>query len=116
MAKSAFREASSGVGATQRARQPKSVLREIRLDDIDQPRRRVRRFRGDIAALADSMQDYGLQQPITVRADGRYMLTSGIAPGRGRDPCRLLGWTTITGFVRSVSAAQAYVLDLIENP
>jgi ParB family chromosome partitioning protein len=68
---------------------------------------------GDIAALAESMQDYGLQQPISVRAVGdRYALTSGM---RRLAAAKMLHWTTISGFVRSVNADDAYLLDLIEN-
>jgi ParB/RepB/Spo0J family partition protein len=88
-------------------------LREIRIDLIETPRRPVRRFLGDVAALAESMQDFGLQQPISVRVDGnRYFLTSGL---RRLTAARLLQWQTITAFVRNVNADEAYVLDLIEN-
>jgi ParB-like chromosome segregation protein Spo0J len=59
------------------------------------------------------MQDFGLQQPISVRADGdRFILTSGM---RRLAAARLLNWQTIPGFVRNVGADQAYVLDLVEN-
>jgi ParB-like chromosome segregation protein Spo0J len=59
------------------------------------------------------MQDFGLQQPISVRANGdRFILTSGM---RRVAAARMLRWETIPGFVRNVSADQAYVLDLIEN-
>jgi len=68
---------------------------------------------GDIAALAESMQDYGLQQPISVRAVGdRFALTSGM---RRLAAANMLHWTTITAFVRTVNADEAYLLDLIEN-
>ena len=68
---------------------------------------------GDIAALAESMQDYGLQQPISVRAVGdRFALTSGM---RRLTAARTLQWASITAFVRSVNADEAYLLDLIEN-
>jgi ParB family chromosome partitioning protein len=88
-------------------------LRELPLARIDAPKRPARRFMGDIDALADSMQEYGLQQPISVRAQGdRFVLTSGL---RRLTAARLLGWESIPAFVRTVSADQAYVLDLIEN-
>jgi ParB/RepB/Spo0J family partition protein len=88
-------------------------LRLIPVDRITTPRRPARRFLGDIAALAESMQDFGLQQPISVRADGdRFILTSGM---RRVAAARMLQWETMPGFVRNVSADQAYVLDLIEN-
>jgi ParB family chromosome partitioning protein len=68
---------------------------------------------GDIAALAESMQDYGLQQPISIRIDGdRFSLTSGM---RRLAAARLLGWQSIVAFVRTLSADDAYVVDLVEN-
>jgi ParB/RepB/Spo0J family partition protein len=88
-------------------------LQQISIDRIDLPRNPARRFLGDIAALAESMQEYGLQQPITVRQDGdRYILTSGMRRLAG---ARMLRWKDITAFVRTVSADHAYLLDLIEN-
>jgi ParB/RepB/Spo0J family partition protein len=88
-------------------------LRQIPVDTIDVPGRPARRFMGDIAALAESMQDYGLQQPISVRADGnRFIVTSGM---RRLAAARILRWETITAFVRSVNTDDAYLLDLIEN-
>jgi ParB/RepB/Spo0J family partition protein len=91
----------------------RSRLQRISVDRIDLPPRPARRFLGDIAALAESMQDYGLQQPISVRAEGtRFVLTSGL---RRLSAARLLQWKTIPAFVRTVSADHAYLLDLIEN-
>jgi ParB family chromosome partitioning protein len=88
-------------------------LVEVPVDSVDVPRRPARRFLGDIAALAESMHDYGLQQPISVRAQGdRFALTSGL---RRLSAARLLRWPTIPAFVRSVDADHAYLLDLIEN-
>jgi ParB family chromosome partitioning protein len=88
-------------------------LREVPLDQIQLPAQPARRFLGDIASLAASMQEYGLQQPISVRADGdKYILTSGL---RRLTAAQLLRWTSIVVFVRSVSADDAYVVDLVEN-
>jgi ParB family chromosome partitioning protein len=88
-------------------------LREIALDRILLPRRPARRALGDIAALADSMREYGLQQPISVRAEGdRFVLTSGL---RRLTAAQALRWTHIPAFVRTVDADQAYLLDLVEN-
>jgi ParB/RepB/Spo0J family partition protein len=88
-------------------------LREIPLDQIQLPAQPARRFLGDIANLAASIQEYGLQQPISVRADGdKYILTSGL---RRLTAAQLLRWTSIGAFVRSVGADDAYVIDLVEN-
>jgi ParB family transcriptional regulator, chromosome partitioning protein len=110
----------SGREGARRTSAPSSVrpdrvaeLREIPLDKIQLPRQPVRRFLGDVANLAASMQEYGLQQPISVRAEGeQYILTSGL---RRLTAARMLGWTSIAAFVRSVSADDAYVIDLVEN-
>src|SRR5579871_796177 len=88
-------------------------LTQVLIDRIDVPARPTRRQMGDIEALAASMQDYGLQQPISVRAVGeRFALTSGL---RRLTAAKQLHWTSITAFVRSVNSDQAYLLDLIEN-
>jgi ParB family chromosome partitioning protein len=90
-----------------------ATLTQIPIDRIDVPGRPTRRQLGDIDALAESMRDYGLQQPISVRAVGdRYALTSGL---RRLTAARTLQWSAITAFVRSVNADEAYLLDLIEN-
>ena len=91
----------------------RASVEQIPIDGIDLPRRPARRFLGDIPALAESMNDYGLQQPISVRADGaRFILTSGM---RRLAAARMLQWESIPGLIRSVSADDAYLLDLIEN-
>jgi ParB family chromosome partitioning protein len=90
-----------------------ATLKHIPIDRIDVPIRPARRFLGDIAALAETMRDYGLQQPISVRAAGnRFLVTSGM---RRLAAARMLQWTSIIAFVRSVSGDDAYLLDLIEN-
>jgi ParB family transcriptional regulator, chromosome partitioning protein len=99
--------------ARSRPAQKRYRLEDIAIDQIDLPRQPARRFLGDIATLAESMQDYGLQQPISVRAQGkRFVLTSGM---RRLAAAKMLKWATISAFVRSVSADDAYVIDLIEN-
>ncbi|MBV9169398.1 MAG: ParB/RepB/Spo0J family partition protein [Chloroflexi bacterium] len=105
--------ARRSAGPTTPAPPTEPVLQLIPVDRVDLPRRPARHFLGDVAALAESMRDYGLQQPISVRADGdRFILTSGM---RRLAAARMLDWTAIPGFVRTVSADQAYLLDLIEN-
>src|SRR5438309_11545726 len=96
--------------ARSRPAQKRYRLEDIAIDEIDLPRQPARRFLGDIATLAESMQDYGLQQPISVRAQGkRFVLTSGM---RRLAAAKILKWATISAFVRSVSADDAYVIDL----
>ena len=48
-----------------------------------------------------------------VRAEGdRFRLTSGL---RRFSAARMLEWPTITAFVRTLSADDAYLVDLVEN-
>jgi ParB family transcriptional regulator, chromosome partitioning protein len=102
-----------GVAATAERRPSVADLREIQVDQIQVPGHPARRFLGDIPSLAASMDEYGLQQPISVRADGdKYILTSGL---RRLTAAQMLGWTSIPAFVRSMSADDAYVIDLVEN-
>jgi ParB/RepB/Spo0J family partition protein len=97
----------------QGAASPLVELRQIALERISPQQRPPRRSLGDIAGLAESMREYGLQQPIAVRVDGdRFILTSGL---RRLTAAKLLHWTHIAAFVRTVDADQAYLLDLIEN-
>src|SRR5690242_10339412 len=68
-------------------------LRHVPIAQIDEPPRPPRRLMGDLAALAESMQEYGLQQPISVRSTGdRFVLTSGL---RRLTAAKMLGWDTI---------------------
>ncbi len=69
---------------------------ELREVDIEQIVVRVERFRplGELAALAESIREIGLTNPIKVNADlvllnGRHRL----------EACRSLGWKTIRAFV-----------------
>jgi ParB/RepB/Spo0J family partition protein len=107
------KSAKAVAASTEATAQDSATLRRIAVDRIDLPKRPIRRFLGDIAALAESMQEYGLQQPVSVRVNGdRFILTSGMRRLAG---ARLLQWTTIPAFVRTVSADEAYLVDLVEN-
>jgi hypothetical protein len=106
------REVVPDLAKRQKGPAPRASVEQIPIDRIDLTRRPARRFLGDIPALAESMNDYGLQQPVSVRADGpRFILTSGMR----RLGARMLQWESIPGFIRSVNADDAYLLDLIEN-
>lgn len=88
-------------------------LRQIPINTIVCPRSRARRSLGDIASLAESIQEYGLLHPISVRAeDGHYILTAG---ERRLEAMRQLGLMTVPAFIREFDADQAHVVELIEN-
>jgi ParB family transcriptional regulator, chromosome partitioning protein len=52
--------------------------------------KRIRRDMGDIASLAESIEDIGLLNPITVDEDGRLL-----AGARRLAACKRLGWKKI---------------------
>ena len=64
--------------------------------------------------LADSIGQYGLAQPITVRPVGRdrFQIVAGERRWRA---CRLLGWPTIPALVREMDDETASGVMLLEN-
>jgi ParB-like chromosome segregation protein Spo0J len=65
--------------------------------------------------LADSMQTYGLLQPMVLRAgeeDGRFEIVAG---HRRVAAARELGWTEIPAILRRVDDEEAFLLTVIEN-
>ena len=98
------------------AAEPRTVMQEVRVDQIDpdpdQPRKR---FDADgLAELERSMASEGLLQPITLRPDGdRYVLIAG--ERRWRAAGRL-GWETITAIILyGLDAGATARLQLLEN-
>lgn len=77
--------------------EPRAKIREIvplelELIDVCHDRRNL----GDMEALASSMRQYGLQQPILITAKGSKTGRFMVVDGRRRvEAARLLGWTTI---------------------
>jgi ParB/RepB/Spo0J family partition protein len=69
---------------------------------------------GGLRELADSIGQYGLAQPITVRPVGsdRYQIVAGERRWRA---CRLLAWATIPALVREMDDEQASGVMLLEN-
>jgi ParB family transcriptional regulator, chromosome partitioning protein len=57
--------------------------------------KRIRKDMGDLAGLAESVQELGLLHPMVVFPDGRLILGE-----RRLRAAKLLGWKTITVFVR----------------
>ncbi|MDW9503036.1 hypothetical protein GOB10_18440 [Sinorhizobium meliloti] len=62
--------------------------------------RRFRRDFGDLDALAASIRDLGLLQPIVIDQDGNLL-----AGERRLRACRLLGWTEIPAVVKEETHA-----------
>jgi ParB family chromosome partitioning protein len=71
-------------------------MTDIALDQITVGERH-RRDLGDIAALAESIQDLGLLHPVSIDKNGRLL-----AGARRLEACKRLGWSSIP--VRLVSA------------
>ena len=94
----------------------KSVFQSIPLDQIKPSRHQARKqFSEDsIKALAESMKQEGLLQPVSVRQVGdAYELIGG---ERRLRAAKLLGWTTIDAkLIQTVSEGEAAAKGLIEN-
>ena len=75
--------------------------------------RNPRRSLDDLADLAASIGEYGLLQPVVVRAVGDgYELVAG---HRRVAAAQQLGWTEIPAIVREADEDEAYLLTLVEN-
>ncbi len=88
--------------------------KRLKLDHIDPSPRNPRRRLDEVEDLAQSIQTYGLLQPIVVRPleSGRYEVVAG---HRRLAAARSLEWSDIPCFVRQADDEQAYLLTLIEN-
>jgi ParB/RepB/Spo0J family partition protein len=85
----------------------------VALDDIQPSPRNPRLKLSGIQDLAESIQEYGLLQPILLReTDGQYEVVAG---HRRLAAAQSLGWSKIPALVRVAAADEAYLLTLIEN-
>ncbi|MBV9355864.1 MAG: ParB/RepB/Spo0J family partition protein [Chloroflexi bacterium] len=93
---------------------PDITLIELSVELIEASSRNPRRRVEHIDELAESIQAYGLLQPIVVRpgAGGRYELVAG---HRRLAAVKALGWQLIQAVVRNTQPDDAYILTLIEN-
>jgi len=89
---------------------------EIRIDDLDadpsQPRRHF--AEATLRALAESIADQGVLQPLLVRPtpEGRYLIVAGERRFRA---ARLAGQETVPCIVKEYNAEQALAVALTEN-
>lgn len=96
--------------------QKASLLKELPLKQIapdpDQPRRDFRI--SELEALAGSIREHGVLQPIVVTKDGKdkYKIVAGERRWRS---AKMAGLETIPAIVRSLSAQNRLELSLIEN-
>jgi len=81
----------------------------MKIADIKIGKRR-RKMRGDIEGLANSIDELGLLNPITVREDGVL-----IAGARRLAACRMLGWQDISANVVALSDLRAEIAEIDEN-
>ncbi len=65
---------------------------------------------GDVTALAESISQNGLMNPITVTRDGT--LISGL---HRLEACKLLGWTEIPANVTDLEGLRAELAEIDEN-
>lgn len=92
-----------------------SELRELKLSEIvrdeEQPRREF--DEGAINALAVSIKEHGVLQPIVVtREDGKYKIVAGERRWRA---AKVAGLTTIPAIVRTLDSQNRLELSIIEN-
>ncbi len=92
-----------------------SALCDIKLDDIipdkDQPRRKF--DEAQLSALAESVKENGVVQPIVVVKDGKkYQIVAGERRWRAS---KLAGLDTIPAIVRTLDAQKRLEISLIEN-
>ena len=92
-----------------------SKLKEIKLDDIvrdeDQPRRNF--DEEAIKALANSIKEHGVLQPIVVtKEDGKYKIVAGERRWRAS---KLAGLDKIPAIIRTLDSQNRLELSIIEN-
>lgn len=92
-----------------------SKLKELKLDDIvrdeEQPRREF--DQEAIEALAASIKEHGVLQPIVVtREDGKYKIVAGERRWRAS---KIAGLKTIPAIVRTLDSQNRLELSIIEN-
>ncbi len=82
---------------------------QLRIDSITVPDTRMRPL-GDVSALAESIAQNGLINPITVARDGTLI------SGRHRlEACKRLGWTDIPANVTDLEGLRAELAEIDEN-
>jgi ParB family chromosome partitioning protein len=84
------------------------------VDQIEPSPRNPRQSLEHLDELAESIQAYGLLQPIVVRAqeDGRFEVIAG---HRRLAAVQSLGWSAVPAIVRAADEGDAFLLALIEN-
>lgn len=90
-------------------------VQTIRLSEIEPNKNQPRRHFDEaaITALADSIRQHGLIQPILVRSTGTgYQIVAGERRWRA---CRMLGMSEISAIVKDFSDSETAQIALIEN-
>jgi len=89
------------------------LVYSIAIDQVRPSARNPRHRLGGLDELAESLQEYGLLQPVVVRrVEGGHELIAG---HRRVAAARQLGWAEIAAVVRDETDNQAYLLTLTEN-
>ena len=92
-----------------------SELKELKLEDVvrdeEQPRREF--DESAIQALAESIKEHGVLQPIVVtREDGKYKIVAGERRWRA---AKLAGLKTIPAIIRTLDSQNRLEISIIEN-
>lgn len=101
----------------------KKVVREVPIAEIGVPEDRVRQITPDPAlrALADSLRQHGMLEPIIVRQNGSTDYDNGapqrilVAGQRRLRAAELCGWTSVPCICIEATQTEAAVLAIIEN-
>lgn len=104
----------------------KKVVREVPIAEVCVPEDRVRQISPDPAlyALADSLRQHGMLEPIIVRLQSGTSHTPEnettpqrilVAGGRRLRAAQLCGWATVPCICIEANGAEAAVLTIIEN-
>ena len=91
------------------------VKKTLRLSDMEPNRQQPRKAFAEeaIAALADSIRQYGMLQPILVRPyQGTYQIVAGERRWRA---ARMLGLDEVPVIIKEISDGEAMEIALIEN-
>ncbi len=91
------------------------VKKTLRLSDMEPNRQQPRKAFAEeaIAALADSIRQYGMLQPILVRpSQGTYQIVAGERRWRA---ARMLGLDEVPVIIKEISDGEAMEIALIEN-
>ena len=89
------------------------IIEDVNIHSITPPLRAIRYNLGRVDALADSIKQNGLLQPILVRT--KEDLFEIVAGSRRYQACKNLGWRKILCHIVELNEKEAFEISIIEN-